>query len=383
MFAALFSIFLLLYGLINYYIGLRIWQSFGSHTGFLNPVAYGIVFGIISASYLLGRAVARFMPRAVTDTFDIIGSYWLGILYYALLLLAVIDIGLVLGRAVRLLPTGTSKLVWNHPVTGVAVILIISGIMAYGVINARTLRVIPYDIAVDKGPANMGELRIAMVSDIHLGIIVDRKRLAGIVDKLNSLEPDLILIAGDVIDDDISPYKRQAMGEEFKRLKARYGTFACLGNHDYYGGYADELTGQLTAAGVTVLRDGCTKVVDMLYIAGREDKAVGRGQGSQRKALAEILKDRDESLPVILLDHQPIDYAEALASGVDLQISGHTHQGQLFPNQLITGRVYELDWGYMRKGSLQAITTSGVGTWGPPIRTGSASEIVEIKLRHE
>ncbi|HWI54984.1 MAG TPA: metallophosphoesterase, partial [Desulfobacteria bacterium] len=121
-------------------------------------------------------------------------------------------------------------------------------------------------------------------------------------------------------------------------------------------------------------------VADSFYIVGRDDKSGSRFTGHKRKNLQDIISAVDRSLPVIVMDHQPTNLGETERAGVDLQVSGHTHRGQLFPNHLITRRIYEVDYGYLRKGNLNVIVSSGYGTWGPPIRVGSVAEIVDINV---
>jgi len=139
----------------------------------------------------------------------------------------------------------------------------------------------------------------------------------------------------------------------------------------------------MTAAGITVLIDQYTKVNEQFYVVGRNDRS-GRYMArsvAPRKELSAIMKDIDHTLPIILLDHQPAALHEPLANKVDLQLSGHTHNGQFFPNHLITNQLFEIDWGHFTKESLQVIVSCGYGTWGPPIRTSGYSEVVKINVK--
>jgi predicted MPP superfamily phosphohydrolase len=129
-----------------------------------------------------------------------------------------------------------------------------------------------------------------------------------------------------------------------------------------------------------MLADEGLRVGDNFYVVGRNDASSARYSGGSRKNINELLSGVDKSLPVILLDHQPLELGKSEAAGVDIEFSGHTHRGQLFPNEYITNRLFELDWGYLKKGNLNAFVSSGIGTWGPPVRIGSKSEIVNIKV---
>ncbi len=200
------------------------------------------------------------------------------------------------------------------------------------------------------------------------------------VNMINDLQPDIVMLPGDIIDENVGPFVEQRMNETFRQLKPKYGTYAVPGNHD------SNLAAipYVKEAGIQVLTDQYTKVADSFYVVGR-DSDLKHGPSDQannqrRLELAAILKGIDKSLPIILLDHIPSQLAEAQNNRVDLQVSGHTHRGQMFPFHLVTGRMYELDWGLLQKGNLQAIVSTGYGTWGPPIRIGNKPEIVEIKM---
>jgi predicted MPP superfamily phosphohydrolase len=171
------------------------------------------------------------------------------------------------------------------------------------------------------------------------------------------------------------------MNETFRELKPTYGTYAVPGNHDNNPAAIRYIKG----AGIKVLQDSYTKVADSFYVVGRDNEfehgpRVPNGKQG-RLGLAAILQGVDRSLPIIVLDHQPSQLAEAQKNGVDLQFSGHTHRGQLFPGHLITSRIFEIDWGMLQKGNFHAIVSSGYGTWGPPIRIGSKPEIVDVVVK--
>lgn len=173
---------------------------------------------------------------------------------------------------------------------------------------------------------------------------------------------------------------KENMGDTLKKIHAPLGVYASPGNHDYMGGNLDMLVESLNKSGIRMLADETLRVGNSFYVVGRNDASGSRYSGEPRKDINELLAGVDKTLPIILLDHQPIELDKADASGADIQFSGHTHRGQLYPNQFITGRIFELDWGYLKKGNLNAIVSSGIGTWGPPIRIGSRSEIVNVKV---
>ena len=265
-------------------------------------------------------------------------------------------------------------------IIAMVVIVLLAGLMAYGTWSARSPKVTKYDLNVNKAPENLKSLKIIMVSDIHLGYEVDNRRLTIMVNKINELNPDIVLIPGDIIDSSIEPFVKQNMSVNFKRIKSKYGVYACLGNHDEMGRKIDDVVKTFNDSGINVLRDKAILINNSFYVIGRDDISQESQTKVKRKELSDIIKDLDKSRPLILMDHQPRNFDDTQKQGIDLQVSGHTHRGQLFPANLITNAIFELDYGYLQKNNSNFIVSSGYGTWGPPIRIGSRSEIVEINI---
>lgn len=380
LFFVIFSIVLLFYGALNYYIGLRVWQALGSFLPWLNSKIYWLVFWLTALSYLAGRLGRKFLPAYISHGLTLVGAYWLAAMFYFVLILIIVDLVRLFDRWLVFLPVGMRQNPGIAPGVGLGVLILVIGIVVYGFWNARNPQVRHYELTIAKHAGALNQLRVVMVSDIHLGTIIHNGRLIRLVDMINELQPDLVLLPGDVIDEDVEPFVEQKMADTFRRLKPKLGTYAVLGNHEYIGGHGEEVVRYLQEAGIQVLRDRYVKIQDSFYVVGRDDRARVRFDGRQRQELSALLDGVDRSLPVILLDHQPLHLEEAQKQGVDLQLSGHTHRGQLFPNHLITRHIYENDWGYLRKGNLQVIVSSGFGTWGPPIRVGNTPEVVEITI---
>jgi len=193
------------------------------------------------------------------------------------------------------------------------------------------------------------------------------------------LNADIVLLPGDVVDEDIAPVIKQNLGETLRKIRSKFGTFAVTGNHEYIGG-VEPAVRYLSEHGLTMLRDAAVKINGGIYIVGREDISFNRASGRKRKSLEELMSGIDKSFPIIMMDHQPFHLEEAERNGVDLQLSGHTHHGQLWPFNFITKKVYEVSWGYKKKGNTHIYVSSGAGTWGPPVRTGNSPEIVFLQL---
>jgi predicted MPP superfamily phosphohydrolase len=231
-----------------------------------------------------------------------------------------------------------------------------------------------------KGDAKLNELNVVFAADLHLSTIDGERLLKRIVEKINSVNPDLILFAGDVVDDKASILRNRGIGESFKLLKPRLGIYTINGNHEFINNVEPSVK-FLEEYGMKVLRDNYELVDSSVYIVGREDVVMRQFTGKGRKSLEQIVEPIENIYPKILLDHTPTKLEQAVNNGIDLQLSGHTHHGQIWPANIITGLIYELSWGYKKKGNTQFYVTSGAGTWGPPVRTGSKSEIVNIKIK--
>ncbi|HEX9253704.1 MAG TPA: metallophosphoesterase, partial [Ignavibacteriaceae bacterium] len=193
---------------------------------------------------------------------------------------------------------------------------------------------------------------------------------------------DIILLAGDIVDDKAKVLDERRIGESFTKLKSKYGVYSINGNHEFING-VDSCVRYAEKFGIKFLRDGYELIDSSFYIIGREDSSMPQFTGTQRKSLEEIVKNIPANYPKILLDHTPFKLEQAQQNNIDLQLSGHTHHGQIWPANLITKMIYEISWGYKKKGNTHYYVSSGAGTWGPPVRTGSSSEIVNIKVKFE
>lgn len=302
-----------------------------------------------------------------------LGSYLMAAFFYVFLIVLLLDI----------VHKANSRLGFIHPsykpgplqiVLGVVVIT--AGILGYGTWNAWHPVIRPYEINIAKEVSGSKDLHVVLVSDLHLGVIVNRQRLSDMVDLINRQNPDLVILAGDVVDEgNLKPFQAQRMDEILIRLKPKLGTFMIMGNHDVRTGEEEAL---LQAAGITVLRDQYQLIDGRFYLVGRENRM--NLPPANKRVLGAVMEGIDRRFPIILIDHNPYNFYEPLVEGVDLQLSGHTHQGQLFPNNLLSACTYELDWGYLQTGALQVVVSSGIGTTGPPIRIGTTPEMVDLTI---
>jgi hypothetical protein len=377
--ALFFLIVFAVYGLVNLYIGFRGWQALAAASSW--RTLYLVLLLFFALSYIAGRFLERAWFSLLSEALVWIGSYWLAAMAYFLLFLLLIDLSRLIFEILPVLPADTLATIRAHQhwffsgiIGAVAVLLVI------GHWNAATPRLKPIEIRIAKWFNGGQPLKVVVASDIHLGTIIGRKRLDRIVETINGLNPDLVLFPGDIVDEDLGPVIRENLGESLRSIKSRDGVFAVTGNHEYIGG-ADAACRYLEEHSITILRDATVSLPSGLQLVGREDRARRQFTGMLRKSLQELMLGVDTTRPVILLDHQPFGLDEAVRAGVDLQLSGHTHHGQIWPFNYITKAIYELSWGYLRVGTTHIYVSSGVGTWGPPIRLGNSPEIVMITLR--
>jgi uncharacterized protein len=375
------TIFSVALGLISFYIFIRGLQCIPPGSSLRN--AYTIAFWFVASSFIIGRLLESVLPAAVADLLIWVGSFWLAATLYFLIAVVLLD---VLRLANHFLPFFPRTVIENYSqvkyLTTAGIIGLVGLLLVGGHINAMTPRIKALRIAIAKKSATMKNLNIVVVSDIHLGTIIGRSHFDSIVNKINALNPDLVLFPGDIVDEDLTPVIKQNLGEALGNIKSRLGVYAVTGNHEYIGG-VEKACDYLTRHGIIMLRDQSIKVGDSFFLVGREDRWMSRLAHCQRKDLAELMAAVDKTYPVILMDHQPVGLEEAARQGVDLQLSGHTHNGQLWPLNYIVRSIYELAWGCKRIANTHYYVSNGAGTWGPPVRIGNRPEIVNIILSFE
>ena len=363
------------------YLFIRGWQSlefFGRRR-----VWFAVVFWTVNLSFLVAHLLKR--KGVLIEMFDVFFSfgfyYYMAMLLYGFLILLALDFLRMVGWAGKIKPDFIYR---NYPLSKAilfgAVCLALTIILIAGYYNAHRPRATYIEISVDKQAGQRNNLRIVMVSDVHMGKIHGRKSLARIVDKINEQRPDLVLLVGDIFDGSPEPVFENNMGEEYERLKSKYGTYLIAGNHEYIGRSDLRMTKNpivdyMAAHGVQTLLDSVILIDNSFYVAGRRDRS-----NRNRKSIPELLRHVNHQLPIILADHQPFHLNDAAEAEVDLYLSGHTHHGQLWPLNYITQKIYELDWGFLQKGKTYYYISCGVGTWGPPIRTAGYSEVVVIDM---
>lgn len=382
-----------LYLAVNLYLLHRIFTWLGDIHPFFRKRIVRIIFGICYLFVAFSPGIGFLVPSGMAQRIlKGLGYYWMGIMLYTALIVIAADL-------IRLIV----KKVWKKQfrllrpaLAGTICFILIAAVSIYGMFNARFIQITPYEVTVDKKAGDLDSLKIALVADLHLGYSVGTSQMRQMVDKINAQNPDLVIIAGDIFDNEYEALDQpDALIEILSGLQSTYGTYACYGNHDIQepilAGFTFHQDGKkmsdpqmdafLEKAGITLLRDKSILIDDAFYLYGRPDYERPGGGITNRKTPEEITRDLDPDKPVIVIDHEPRELSELSEAGVDLDLSGHTHDGQIFPVNLITNLVWENACGYLQKDSMHSIVTSGVGVFGPNMRVATKSEICIIDVQ--
>ncbi len=371
-----FTIFFTLYTIINSYIFLRSWQTL-SHIPLLR-ILYPIIFVIAAISYILAKIFSDKLPDSIYTVLIWIGSLWFMFLFYLFLLFLSIDLIKLFNRFVHFFPVellSTQEFKFYSAIVVYSITILFS---VYGYFNRLNIKIKELDVNLNSSMNK--SYQIVFFSDLHISVVNNHSFLKSVVEKINSLDPDLILIGGDLVDEKASKLKKSHLADELKNLKSRFGIYSITGNHEFIN-EVHSTTKFLESLGIKFIRDEYVLIDSSFYVIGREDLSSKNFTGYIRKSLEELTQSVNNSLPKILLDHQPVNLQEAVLNGIDLKLSGHTHHGQIAPANLITKLVYEVSWGYKQKGKTHFYVSSGIGTWGPPIKIGNDAEIVLINFK--
>ena len=347
-----------------------------------------VAFSILAA-FLLEPSPAKRLLKQFSNT-------WLGVLLYALLVIAAADLLRLVLRRFSFRGKGRLYSRGGHMAIGAACILCVGGFSMAGIVSADHIRVTDYELRVDKEVPGFGELKIVLAADLHLGYSIGIRHMEEMVRLINEEDADIVVIAGDIFDNEYEALEDpEILIRVLGGIRSRYGVYACYGNHDIkekvLAGFTfassqekasdPRMDAFLEEAGIRLLRDEGILIQDAFYLYGRPD--YGRpGRGIRvRKTPEEITCRMDSSKPIIVIDHQPRELAGLAEAGVDIDLCGHNHDGQTFPGNLTARLFWENTCGYLQKGAMHNIVTSGVGVFGPDMRLGTRSEICAITVR--
>lgn len=367
---------LLMFLSINYYLGLKLFQCIKIIFPRISIILCFLIFLVLTIIMILGF-VRSLLPlsESIKYILAISSSYIMGFYIYLFLFCLLGDLIVFVIKLFKF------QIVNIRLYSYIGVVILTLFTFVYGLINGNSVKHVFYEVKLEE-KHDISDMNIVMVSDLHLGAINSENRLIKIVSEINSLKPDLVLMAGDIFDNDY--YALRDPDEVINLLgsiESTYGVYASLGNHDS-GSTFDKLMDIFKKSNVNVLMDESVIIDNRLVVLGRLDGTPigGFTDGISRGNIDDVINEIDSNLPLIVLDHNPINIDE-YDSRVDLVLSGHTHRGQLFPANIVTDLMYEVDYGYYLNDYTHVIVSSGVGTWSMPMRVGSNCEIVSIKIK--
>lgn len=353
-----------------------------------------VIYTLIALTPLTGFLIRK--PAFLHRILKITSNYFLGIFMYILMVLFSIDIvRLILKYAVHA-SWIQSRIVFAA--VGACCICIVIIISFSGIYHAKHIKVTPYKITVDKSAPDMDSLKIVLLADTHFGYNSGAVHAQEIVDKINEQQPDLVCIAGDIFDNEYDAVREpEKISEILRTIRSKYGVYACWGNHDLnepiLAGFTfkhkkedskqlkdPRMKRFLQNSNIQLLEDEAVLIDNSFYVVGRKDASLIEKIEEKRKTPAQLTEKLDKDKPIIFIDHQPKEFQEIADAGVDLDLCGHTHDGQTFPGNITIKFLWENPCGYLQKGSMHNIVTSGSGVWGPAMRVGTNSEICTINV---
>lgn len=374
--AAFFITALLIFLAANYYVAARLYQMTPENS--LMRIAFITIISIFIGSLFVFFPFHKTLPFVVSAWLYRIGTAWVIAFVYFLLIFVIIDLLKVSNSIFRFMNKDLAYSLTHHnyisffSIIGSVVILLFIGNLNY-----HKKRRVHFDIETSKLSPEKERVRIVGISDLHLGYTIGANELKEWVQLINSENPDIVVIGGDLIDNNTEIIFDMKLDQILKNIQAPLGVYACLGNHEYISGKKESILFH-EMAGIQVLKDTFLTITDNFILIGRDDAS-----NANRKSLNAIVNGVDESLFKLLLDHQPLQLEDAEKVKIDLQFSGHTHKGQIFPFSLIAKSMFENPHGMIQKGLTSIYVSSGLGIWGGKFRIGTQSEYAVFDIIHK
>lgn len=351
---------------------------------------------IVLASTLILGGLLR--PCMIQVSLKKIGNYWLGTFIYILFFILIADIIVLIMKLInRKHPIPLLKKLRGFYIIGIFVISLSIVFSVYGFVHARKIKDTSYNITVNKKVPSVPSMKIALVADLHLGYSIGTDMMHKMVSHINTQSPDLVVIAGDIFDNDYDSLDNpKELIKILSSIKSKYGVYAVYGNHDVsetlIGGFSlrsgkyafrdkrmDEF---LKKANIKVLTDDVTTIVnDKMYLIGRLDKEKAGDGTSNRMSIEKLTSNLDKTKPIIVLEHEPAELQSVANSGADIMLCGHTHAGQYFPLTIAQPIAWENYYGLLKKDNMYNFVTSGVGVYGPYMRVLTDSEVMTINVK--
>ena len=387
-----------LYGLVCVYIVSRILRFLSAvpvrcFKGKRFKIIFSVLFGLVAMlplwSYLLP------LNTAVKHTGQLLNNYWVGILEYLFLTVTVTDLIVQITGLIKKDRKNFVKKTSVRLVAGTLALLVIAGVSTYGIVHARDIKLNEYSVKVNKKVDGLNKMKVVLIADLHMGYSIGTSHIEKMVKMVNEQKPDLVVMAGDIFDNDYDALDNpEKLCSLLASMKSTYGTYACWGNHDisetlFMGFTVDtdkeihrdaRMTDFLQKANIHLLCDENTLIDNKFYVSGRNDSEKIISDTGTRLTPDELLRSVDKKRPVFVIYHEPDEFEELEKAGCDVLLCGHTHNGQTFPGTLFIKLRWENPFGYLKIGNMHQITTSGIGVWGPYMRTATDSEVVSIDV---
>lgn len=388
-----------IYLLLNLYILRWAYLWMGTCHSILRTLGFRLIFAVIyvllSTSLLTGFLIKN--PKSLHRMLKITGNYFLGIFLYTLVIILLADFGRILLKYVFHASWIHSRTAFT--VAGAICALLILLLSACGIFHAKYIKTTSYDVIINKTIPERTSMKVVLLADTHFGYNAGVLHARELVRKINKQKPDLVCIAGDIFDNEYDAIRNpEKLEQTLRGIKSTYGVYACWGNHDlneeilagftfkHKDGDLSDIKDRrmkkfLKDSNIHILEDESVLINDQFYVIGRKDASLTEKIHETRKAPAQLTEKLDRDKPIIMIDHQPKELQELADAGVDLDLCGHTHDGQTFPGNFTIKLMWENPCGLLIKDNMTNITTSGAGVWGPAMRIGTDSEICSINIQ--
>ena len=388
-----------IYLLLNLYILRWAYLWMGTCHSILRTLGFRLIFAVIyvllSTSLLTGFLIKN--PKSLHRMLKITGNYFLGIFLYTLVIILLADFGRILLKYVFHASWIHSRTAFT--VAGAICALLILLLSACGIFHAKYIKTTSYDVIINKTIPERTSMKVVLLADTHFGYNAGVLHARELVRKINKQKPDLVCIAGDIFDNEYDAIRNpEKLEKTLRGINSTYGVYACWGNHDLNeeilagftfkhkdGDLSDikdlRMKKFLEDSNIHILEDESVLINDQFYVIGRKDASLTEKIDETRKAPAQLTEKLDRDKPIIMIDHQPKELQELADAGVDLDLCGHTHDGQTFPGNFTIKLMWENPCGLLIKDNMTNITTSGAGVWGPAMRIGTDSEICSINIQ--
>ena len=367
------------------------WMKHCNHR--FNWLRFKVPFAVVYLFMALSPVIAFLLPKsAVAIVIRRISTYWIGIMLYSLLYVVLFDLLRLIAKHTKLKNT---LLFSRGSVISIGSVVVACAVATclYGIFNARNIKVNEYSVTVNKSCGSDKHLKAVLVADLHMGYAIGVDHITNMVEKINAQDPDIVIIAGDIFDNSYDGMDDpEGIKAQLKSIKSKYGVYAVYGNHDIdekilmgftfdWGGkqlHSEKMTNFMKECNIKLINDESVLINDEFYLVGRRDTDKPGTEDGTRAEISELTKDLDKTKPIFVLSHEPDELQKTADAGADIDFSGHTHDGQLFPGNLTIGLFWENPCGMIKKDNMYSIVTSGVGVYGTFMRVGTDAEICSV-----